>query len=214
MGQRGSILSVILVLFMSISAKAVEVDASGLPETKKLEIQMQIEKLKAEEAASKTNKTEEKKLKEKEKAEKEEQEKISTAVKYSEIGKQIGVAIGETAKSLNVAVNDFVETPVGKATFFILAWKIAGHDIMRYGVGNFIIFCFSILWIYFYRKNYICKPISEVKYGAGWWIFRAKEIKYEYSNRSNSNDVSGTDIITVLCLVIFILFSLFNNIAS
>ena len=44
------------------------------------------------------------------------------------IGRGIGEGVAETAKALNIAVQDFSETTVGKLTIALLVWKLVGSD--------------------------------------------------------------------------------------
>ncbi len=55
--------------------------------------------------------------------------------KWAEIGKGIGLAIGETAKVLNTEVNAFVKTPAGMITVGLITYKVIGQDIKRIVLG-------------------------------------------------------------------------------
>jgi hypothetical protein len=55
----------------------------------------------------------------------------------------IANGIKETSQVLNVEVNEFIKTPVGKGTAFIIFWKVAGKDLWE-GTGRTILFiCFT-----------------------------------------------------------------------
>jgi hypothetical protein len=55
----------------------------------------------------------------------------------------IANGIKETSQVLNVEVNEFIKTPVGKGTAFIIFWKVVGKDLWK-GIGNTILFvCFT-----------------------------------------------------------------------
>lgn len=62
---------------------------------------------------------------EKEKAEKERTKepvvKPDDVAKWAEVGKQLSAGVAETARGLSIEVNEFAKTPVGMATFFIIA---------------------------------------------------------------------------------------------
>jgi hypothetical protein len=54
---------------------------------------------------------------------------------WAEVGKAIGLAIAETAKQLNTEVNAFIKTPAGMIAVGLIAYKIAGHDILTVALG-------------------------------------------------------------------------------
>lgn len=49
--------------------------------------------------------------------------------KISQIAKTAGQTVKEVAKELNVAVNDFIQTPVGMLTAGLAVWYVAGDNI-------------------------------------------------------------------------------------
>lgn len=51
--------------------------------------------------------------------------------KYAQLGEAIAKAIGATCKELRVEVNEFVKTPVGWWTMFLIVWKIVGHGLLK-----------------------------------------------------------------------------------
>ncbi len=78
------------------------------------------------------------------------------------VGREIGKAIDEMAKSLNTNINEFAKTPVGKTAMFLLVYKVIGRDIAR-TVMIFIIYTFVvILLIWSFRKFHMTEKI-EVK---------------------------------------------------
>jgi hypothetical protein len=50
---------------------------------------------------------------------------------YVTLGEHIGKMMGGAAKEVGVAVNTFVETPVGKWTMAMIVWKFMGSAIMH-----------------------------------------------------------------------------------
>ena len=72
--------------------------------------------------------------------------------KWSEIGKGIGLAIGETAKVLNTEVNAFIKTPAGMITVGLIAYKVIGTDVKRIVLGIPIWIVLLTLIILSFRK--------------------------------------------------------------
>jgi hypothetical protein len=81
--------------------------------------------------------------------------KASTPAKVNEwidTGTKIGQMFGGAAKEVGVAVNEFVQTPVGKWTMAIIIWKYMGGAIIHLMAGAIIFVTgFSILY-YLSRK--------------------------------------------------------------
>lgn len=50
---------------------------------------------------------------------------------YVALGERIGKMMGGAAQELGVAVNTFVETPVGKWTMAMIVWKFMGNALMH-----------------------------------------------------------------------------------
>ena len=50
---------------------------------------------------------------------------------YVALGERIGKMMGSAAKELGIAVNQFVETPVGKWTMAMIIWKYMGSAIVH-----------------------------------------------------------------------------------
>lgn len=86
------------------------------------------------------------------------------------IGREIGVAVGETAKALNVAVNDFVDSPAGMVTVGLIFWTVAGDEISRIMVALCVFFGSMMIILIFCRDR-----VTEIKYGEGHtWYGRRK----------------------------------------
>ncbi len=73
--------------------------------------------------------------------------------KYVELGRSIGVGLGEAAKSLGVEVNKFASTPVGKMATFLIVYHIVGDDILGFIVGFFWYFTLIPLWCYIHFRS-------------------------------------------------------------
>ena len=55
-----------------------------------------------------------------------------TAGKWIGLGKEVGIAFNETAKSLTLTASEFAKTDLGKFTMFLIAYKIIGTDIIQF----------------------------------------------------------------------------------
>lgn len=65
--------------------------------------------------------------------------------KYSKIGQAVGEAFKSVCQTLNVEVNAFVKTPVGKIMTVMLVWKIFGEDIKgMVGAALFVLIGYPI----------------------------------------------------------------------
>lgn len=63
---------------------------------------------------------------------------VDNAEKWSQVGKNLAEGVSATAKGLSIEVNEFVKTPVGKFTFFVIAWKFIGAKIWSVIAGALI----------------------------------------------------------------------------
>jgi len=72
---------------------------------------------------------------------------IDNVEKWSQVGKNVADAVAATAKGLSVEVNEFIKTPVGKATFFLVAWKFFGAKLWSVIGGTIAwIILSSLIW--------------------------------------------------------------------
>lgn len=72
----------------------------------------------------------------------------SEARQWAEVGEQIASGVAATAKALSVEANEFIKTPVGKLTFFLIAWHFVGETLWSIvgGVAIWVILGSIILW--------------------------------------------------------------------
>lgn len=87
----------------------------------------------------------------------------ATVQKWVDVGTNIGKSLGGAAKEVGVAVNDFVETPVGMLTAFLIVWHVMGAALVHF-FGGILIFIlgFSMLTYLMRRsKGYIKKYDKE-----------------------------------------------------
>ena len=83
---------------------------------------------------------------------------------WGEMGANMGKALVGAAKEVGVAANEFAQTPLGKVTVAIVAYKIVGQDILAVVFGGTVmVFGLSLaLWFLltnrFYDRKFETKP--------------------------------------------------------
>lgn len=65
---------------------------------------------------------------------------IKQVSSYVELSSAIAKAVGDTAKELNIAVNDFIKTDAGKYVVFYAGYQLLGDDIRKVFVGMLCLF--------------------------------------------------------------------------
>lgn len=81
--------------------------------------------------------------------------------RYVEVGKGIGSGLGEAARSMGVAVNDFANTPVGRLTTFVIIWKVLGSDFLGIIAGMIWFIVMTPLWVYYFRRICLQGDVTE-----------------------------------------------------
>jgi len=79
--------------------------------------------------------------------------------KFVGIGKEIGTAVNESLKAITVNVNEFANTKAGQVTVYLVAWQIAGRDIMRVTIGILFFFIVSAILCWSYWKTCITRKV-------------------------------------------------------
>jgi len=152
-------------------------DADGLTDVQKAELATSIAK-----------------LKEKSKNQITEAPTVQKVNQWVELGANLGKGLASTAKELGVAANDFVKTPVGKVTAFIIIYKFVGRDIVHFVVGSLFFIVIGGSWMYAFRRVCLMNEINyneELKEGK---ILKRKVIRY----KNWKNDVDGIAILIFL----------------
>lgn len=80
------------------------------------------------------------------------QEKIERYGKWVGVGHEVGTAVNESLTAITQQANNFAETKVGKATMFVVIWKVAGHDLLGFLIGFAMIIIMLPIWLWSYRK--------------------------------------------------------------
>lgn len=73
---------------------------------------------------------------------------------YLGMGREIGEAVKGGLESVVEVSNKFADTPVGKFTLVMVAWKIMGRDLLHVALGVPIFIAGWCVWFYFIRRMY------------------------------------------------------------
>ena len=109
---------------------AAEINTTGLSDTQKAQLVLDIERMKSTKLPDEIEKVE----------------------KWAEWGQGIGKAISSTAKELGVAVDEFSRTPVGQITMAVIVYKVIGKDILRYFGGGILFIVTIVMWMRYFKR--------------------------------------------------------------
>jgi hypothetical protein len=83
---------------------------------------------------------------------------------YAEIGAQVGKALGEAAKSVGIAVNEFAQTKVGVMASALIVYKVIGQDVVymikgffHVLIGTSLLILALRLWSKFYWRAVVVR---------------------------------------------------------
>lgn len=128
----------------TMAQEAITIETKGLTTDQLRALQTQADTMRAESPEAQTTQT------------------LERIQMYVEVGKGIGAGLGEAARGLGVAVNEFAGTPVGKITMFLIAYKVIGGEIIDLALG-IIWFAITIpLWVSLFRKICLYESVKEV----------------------------------------------------
>lgn len=119
--------------------------------------------------------------------------------------KEIGLAVAEVCKALNVQVNEFSRTRVGVLITGLIIWKVAGKDIMSIVGSCMIMLIFLPIWLWSYRHFHMRERIVKKVEIRG-----KKEVPVEveyisrYEFRSQDARVGSAVVHTALLLVLLV----------
>lgn len=74
---------------------------------------------------------------------------------YLGIGREIGEAVKGGLESVVDVSNRFADTPVGKFTLFMVAWKVIGQDLLAVVLGVPIYFIGMAVWMYVFHRMFL-----------------------------------------------------------
>lgn len=124
-------------------------------------------------------------------------ETLGAYAEYAEMGRGVGLAVGESLKAVKDVAVDFSQSDVGKFTMFLIAWKVMAKDVLNMGdtvfgylVGiPFLTLSLLLCAVSYYRQ---CMPRRVlVEKGPGLWIWRSK--KFEIFDPAKREGKVGQD---------------------
>lgn len=71
---------------------------------------------------------------------------------YVAVGERVGKMMGGAAKEVGVAVNEFINTPVGKWTMFLIVWKYMGAMAMHFFGGMCVLLVGAVTMFALFRR--------------------------------------------------------------
>ena len=73
---------------------------------------------------------------------------------WVDLGKNIGLAFNGAAKELGIAVNDFVNTPVGMITMILIIWHFIGGMILHF-VGSILVLVVGLGFVRWHYRTQV-----------------------------------------------------------
>lgn len=72
---------------------------------------------------------------------------------WLDIGTNLGKALSGTAKEMGIGINEFIQTPAGKVSLYLIIWKVLGAEIASILTVLFL----WAMYIYFVHTHYNMK---------------------------------------------------------
>ena len=134
------------------------------------------------------------------------QKVIANPGQLTSFAKELGGAVAEVCKALNVGVNDFVKTPVGILTTGIIIYKVVGRDIIHYTIGTVFFLIALTIWLLSWRRSHTCERIVTKieKVGNKDRVTDVKYVPRHTFQNHDTRDVSAGLHVTMLCVIIII----------
>jgi len=95
---------------------------------------------------------------------------------WANIGTNISKAISSACKELSIGVNEFIQTPAGKLTTFLIVWKIIGREILNFFVGTLAWIALTSIILWSYRRVHLAERVVDEKGHVSY------EPRYVFSN--------------------------------
>jgi hypothetical protein len=109
-------------------------------------------------------------------------EAIANSEKWREVGQAFAETVKQVCQTLNVEVNQFIKSDVGKLTAGIILWKMVGKDLIRIVVLSMFLFCLTIVIfgsIYFIHGR---KKVIIMEDGKAVTTYRDRWIDWDRNN--------------------------------
>jgi len=129
---------------------------------------------------------------------------VDQVEEWTTLGSKMGKAIAEMCSEMGVVVNEFLETPVGKVTAFVIVWKMIGSDIFGIFGGMIVWLLGTSILIFIYKRLHGKKIVS----GPGFFVgLFTKNITREYTESYDWPDKEWEGISIILQGIAFALFT-------
>lgn len=140
------------------------------------------------------------------------------AATWANVGTQVGKALGDAARELGSAANEFVRTPVGMMTAGIILYKYVGNDLLATGIdltrmvfhiiaAGCIFFIGGAIWIWSYRRAKLDRiVIDKLVPEKGWRANTKKTVIYQ----PMGDDTAGWHIFFAIFIVVASPITLFS----
>jgi len=140
------------------------------------------------------------------------------AATWASVGTQVGQALGNAAREVGSAANEFVRTPVGMMTAGIILYKYVGHDMLAQGidlmriaihilVGSGLFFIGGGIWLWSYRRAKLARvTIEKLVPEKGWRANTVKTITYQ----NIGEDSAGTHVFFAIAIVVVSIAIIFS----
>ena len=123
---------------------------------------------------------------------------VQKANEWVDFGKNVGAAMDAGLGSLTENANKFSKTDAGKFTMAVIAWKVAGRDAMeltnrvvRVFVGIPACIAFNVLFIWFYRRNFMAYSVVDTQTGPFWNRVRTYKTVNDDKNWGEGKTAAG-----------------------
>lgn len=131
---------------------------------------------------------------------------LSDTTKWQEVGKAFSETIKDVCQTLNVEVNQFIKSDVGKLTAAIIVYKMVGKDVIRIGVILMFMFILTLMIfssIYFIhgKKKWKVKDSNGAEH---------IEVKDRWIEWSNEDVRTGSVIIHLIAWFVAMCISAFH----
>lgn len=110
------------------------------------------------------------------------EDKLETYGKWVGVGGEIGTAINDGLGAVVTSAEEFGKTEVGFFTMALIAWKVAGKDLVRIGFGFVLFVVFTIMMIYMWKQFFTDRRMRTKGAWYQFWVTKEYEIK-EHNDR-------------------------------
>lgn len=135
---------------------------------------------------------------------------VENAEKWKDISNAMVEAINSLCKGLNVEINEFVKTPVGMLTVFVLLWKIIGASALIYAKNVAIWGMLTTILIISFRYFHMSKKVKIITEN----LATNKKIKtYEFIKRHEWEKIRDGNPAEIVSAVVHVMIFIITSIA-